>query len=137
MNVHRGKTVAAGVSVGHVYLQGYDAAEGYTTRIPSNQVEEELNRLREALAASRAQFEEIKAKQQDNLGESELRIFDTHIAYLTDPLFVSEIEKMVTQERYSARTSIKSVVDDYDRIFQLVEDNHQLTLHVMNFAQFQ
>jgi phosphotransferase system enzyme I (PtsI) len=124
VNVHRGKTVAAGVSVGHVYLQGYDAAEGYTTRIPSNQVEEELNRLREALAASRAQFEEIKAKQQDNLGESELRIFDTHIAYLTDPLFVSEIEKMVTQERYSARTSIKSVVDDYDRIFQLVEDNH-------------
>lgn len=124
MSVHRGQSVSAGVSVGRVYVQGYESAEGYTTRIPSDQVEEELNRLREALAVSRAQFEEIKSKQQDKLGEPELRIFDTHIAYLTDPMFVSEIEKMVAEDRYSARSSIKKVVDDYDRIFQLVEDDH-------------
>lgn len=122
MTVHRGESVAPGVAVGTVYLRGFDEAEGYAPRIPSDQVEHELNRLREALVVSRSQIEEIKDAQREVLGEDELRIFDTHIGYLSDPMFVSEIEKLVLQERYSVRAAIHRVVENYDRIFQLVEN---------------
>lgn len=123
MTIYKGETVAAGVALGAVHLQGYAADEGYMTRISSDQVEEELNRLRAALADSRSQIEALKSKHGDSLGSQELRIFDTHIGFITDPKFVEEIETMVMEERMSVRSSIHKIVQSYDRIFQLVEND--------------
>ncbi len=121
MNIHRGEAVAPGVAVGPVLLRGYDDEGGYEPRIASDQIEDELNRLREALQRSRSQIEEIKQKQAATLGESELRIFDAQIACLSDPVFVTEIENQVMQERFAVREAVKLVFEKYDRIFQLVE----------------
>jgi phosphotransferase system enzyme I (PtsI) len=123
VTIHKGETVAEGVALGHVHLEGYEDTHG-PRRISSDQVEEELNRLRDALAQSRAQIEELKSKHKGNLGANELRIFDAHIAYLQDTQFINEIETLVMEQRLSARTSIHHVADSYDRIFQLVENEH-------------
>ncbi len=116
----RGESVAPGIAVGQVFLRGF-AAESTGRRIAADEVETELNRLREALQKSRAQVEEIKQKQSDSLGEAELRIFDAHLAYLGDAMFVTEIETQVMQERLSVREAVQLVFAKYDRIFQLVE----------------
>lgn len=121
MTSHRGESVAPGVAVGPVCLRGWEDDGSSGQRIPADRVEHELNLLREALQRSRNQIEEIRQKQQGNLAESELRIFDAHIAYLSDPMFVTEIENQVLQERFPVREAIKFVFDKYDRIFQLVE----------------
>jgi phosphoenolpyruvate-protein phosphotransferase (PTS system enzyme I) len=121
VTVLRGESVAPGIAVGPVHLRGYDDDEAGLARIAADQVEDELNRLRTALQQSRAQIEEIKHKQQGQLGESELRIFDAHIAYLGDPMFVTEIEQQIVQERFGVRAAVRTVVGKYDRIFQLVE----------------
>ncbi|MCA8949391.1 MAG: phosphoenolpyruvate--protein phosphotransferase, partial [Planctomycetes bacterium] len=122
MNRVRGESVAPGMSVGPVFLRGF-AAEDTGRRLASNEIEAELNRLREALQQSREQIEEIKQKQSESLGEAELRIFDAHLAYLGDPIFVSEIENQVMQERLPVRDAVQLVFDKYDRIFQLVESD--------------
>lgn len=116
--------MAGGIALGRVYLRGFDQAEGYAPRIPSDQVEHELNRLREALEASRSQIEGIRAKQESKLAPDELRIFDTHLSFLQDPLFIDEIEKQVMHERLAVRAAINKVISDYDRIFALVENDH-------------
>jgi len=121
VTIYKGETVADGVALGCVYLQGYDNVQG-SRRISSDQVEEELNRLRDALAKSRAQIEELKSKHKGNLGANELRIFDAHVGYLQDIKFINEIETLVMEQRFSARTSINQLVDSYDRIVQLVEN---------------
>ncbi|MFO1077071.1 MAG: phosphoenolpyruvate--protein phosphotransferase [Planctomycetota bacterium] len=121
MNRVRGESVAPGVAVGQVYLRGF-AAENKGRRLASDEIEAELNRLRESLQKSRGQIEEIKQKQSETLGEAELRIFDTHLAYLSDPVFVSEIENQILNERLSVRESVQGVFGKYDRIFQLVEN---------------
>lgn len=121
MTSHRGESVASGVAVGPVVLRGWEDTGALHKRIAADQIETELNRLREALQKSRAQIEEIKQKQQSGLSEAELRIFDAHIAYLTDPMFITEIETQVMQERLGARESVRVVFEKYDRIFQLVE----------------
>lgn len=123
MNVLRGESVSPGIAVGPVHLRGYEEQESVGTRIAADQVEDELNRLRAALQKSRAQIEEIKHKQTGQLGESELRIFDAHIAYLGDPMFVTEIEQQIVQERFGVRAAVRTVVGKYDRIFQLVESD--------------
>lgn len=121
MNLLRGESVAPGIAVGPVHLRGYDEDDSAGVRIAADQVEDELNRLRAALQKSRAQIEEIKQKQQGQLGEAELRIFDAHIAYLADAMFVTEIEQQIVQERFAVRAAVRTVVGKYDRIFQLVE----------------
>lgn len=118
----RGESVAPGIAVGQVFLRGF-AAASTGRRIAADEVEQELNRLRDALQRSRAQVEEIKQKQADSLGEAELRIFDAHIAYLGDAMFVTEIESQVMQERLPAREAVQTLFAKYDRIFQLVESD--------------
>jgi phosphotransferase system enzyme I (PtsI) len=122
MNVLRGESVSPGIAVGPVHLRGYDDDEIGVSRIAADQVEAELDRLRAAVRQSRAQIEEIRGKQQGQLGEAELRIFDAQIAYLGDPAFVAEIEQQVVQERLAVRAAVKTVYAKYDRIFQLVEN---------------
>lgn len=116
----RGECVAPGIVVGPVHLRGFDTL-GAGPRIAADEVETELNRLRDALQKSREQTEEIRQKQADQLGEAELRIFDAHLAYLSDAMFVTEIESQVIQERLSAREAVQHVFAKYDRIYQLVE----------------
>lgn len=118
----RGESVAPGIATGQVFLRGF-AAESTGRRIAADEVESELNLLREALQKSRTQVEEIKQKQSDSLGEAELRIFDTHLAYLGDAMFVTEIETQVMHERLSVREAVQLVFAKYDRIFQLVESD--------------
>lgn len=122
MNRVRGESVAPGMSVGPVFLRGF-AAAATGRRLASDEIEAELNRLRESLERSREQIEEIKQKQSESLGEAELRIFDAHLAYLGDPIFVSEIENQVMQERLPVREAVQLVFEKYDRIFQLVESD--------------
>ena len=122
MTLIRGECVAPGVAVGQIYLRGF-ASHDSGPRIAADEVESELNRLKQALESSRCQMEEIKQKQADTLGEAELRIFDAHLAYLGDAMFVTEIENQVINERLSAREAVQGVFAKYDRIFSLVESD--------------
>ncbi len=122
MTLVRGECVAPGIAVGQVYLRGFES-KGAGPRIAADEVETELNRLHQAFEKSRAQTEEIKQKQKDTLGEAELRIFDAHLAYLGDAMFVTEIESQVIQERLSSREAVQLVFAKYDRIFTLVESD--------------
>lgn len=118
----RGECVAPGVAVGPVVLRGFDAQKT-SRRIAADEVEGELTALRAALDKSREQIEEIKQKQGGALGEAELRIFDAHLSYLADAMFVTEIESQVIKERLPVREAVQVVFAKYDRIFQLVEND--------------
>lgn len=120
--IHNGEIVAGGVALGYVRFVGYDARTPRLARVSSDQLDEELNRLRSALDLSRAQIEGLKEKHSDSLSDDEVRIFDVHLAYLSDPMFIEQIEKLVLQERFSVEAAIAKVTEDYDRIFELVED---------------
>jgi phosphotransferase system enzyme I (PtsI) len=120
----KGESVANGIALGKVHLRGYEGAEGFTPRIPNDQIEVEIGRLRDAFGRAREQLEALKHKHGSSLGADELRIFDTHIAYLDDPKFAGEIERLVREEQFSLRAAIRKVVADYERIFQLVENEY-------------
>ncbi|MFK7739759.1 MAG: phosphoenolpyruvate--protein phosphotransferase [Planctomycetota bacterium] len=122
MTVLRGECVSPGIAVGQVHLRGFESASS-GPRIAADQVETELMRLRQSFDRSRKQTEEIKEKQAESLGEAELRIFDAHLAYLGDAMFVTEIETQVINERLSAREAVQLVFAKYDRILSLVESD--------------
>ncbi|MBK8979395.1 MAG: phosphoenolpyruvate--protein phosphotransferase [Planctomycetes bacterium] len=122
--VHRGTTVVPGVALGPVHLLGYEKRASHPTRIAADEVESELNSLRRAVQTAREQIAGLRVRHSDTLRESELRIFDVHVALLDDPMFLSTLEKLIVEERFSVRAAIAKVLADYERIFELVEDQH-------------
>lgn len=123
MKTYRGEAVAPGVAVGPVRLTGFDQHGTHARRIAADQVEDELNHLRRALTVSREQLGEIRTEQAGRLKSEELGIFDAHIAYLADPMFVKEIEELVMEHRNTCESAIHQLIEKYDRIFELVESD--------------
>lgn len=122
--VYSGTSLVPGVALGPVRLLGFEGTAERPARIAADEVEEELNALRGAVERSREQISSLRTRHADTLGESELRIFDVHVALLDDPMFTASLEKLVMEERYSVRAAIARVSADYERIFELVEDTN-------------
>ncbi len=71
-------------------------------RIPPEQVEEELERFRQARDATRTRLEELKAATSDRLGPMEARIFDPQILMLEDEEVVDRTEEYIRENLLTA-----------------------------------
>lgn len=118
----RGTPVAPGLALGPVHRKDYDLARAHAQRVPRDQVEDELNRFHASLQASKAQLDELRAQLAGKVPEDHLRILDTHVAYLRDSVFLSDVENLILSEQMSLEAAIGKVISDFDRIFHLVEN---------------
>ena len=118
----RGTPVAPGLALGIARRKDYDLARARTQRVPLDQVERELNRFHSSLEESKRQLEGLKAKLSGKVPPDHLRILDTHIAYLKDSVFLSDVENLILNEQMSLEAAIAKVISDFDRIFRLVEN---------------
>ena len=50
------------------------------------------------------------------------RILDTHVAYLKDSVFISDVENLILNEQLTLEAAIAKVITDFDRIFRLVQN---------------
>jgi len=58
-----------------------------------------------------------------------VRILDTHLAYLKDSVFLSDVENLILNEQMGLESSIGKVIADFDRIFRLVQNETGLAGH--------
>lgn len=120
--VLRGTTVSPGMVLGTVHRKDYDLSRVGAERVPLDQVDSELNRLRRGLDESREQLRDLKARLQGRVQADDARILDTHIAYLKDSVFVADVENLILNEQMRLEAAIAKVVADFDRIFRLVQN---------------
>ncbi len=118
----RGTPVAPGLSLGFVHRKDYDLLKVQPQRVPLDQIERELNRFHRALKDSRAQLEDLKQRLQGKVPPDHARILDTHVAYLRDTVFLSDVENLILNEQMGLEAAIVKVIADFDRIFRLVEN---------------
>ncbi|HJP00653.1 MAG TPA: phosphoenolpyruvate--protein phosphotransferase [Planctomycetota bacterium] len=118
----KGTPIAPGLAVGVVYRKDQDLQRAAAQRVPLDAVEGELNRFHCALRESRAQLENLKTHLAGKVSPDHVRILDTHLAYLKDTVFLSDVENLILNEQMSLEAAIAKVVADFDRIFHLVEN---------------
>lgn len=118
----RGTPIAPGMALGRVHRKDYDLARAHTQRVPLDRVEAELNRFHGSLRESKRQLDELKDKLTGKVPADHVRILDTHIAYLRDSVFLSDVENLILNEQMSLEAAIAKVISDFDRIFRLVEN---------------
>lgn len=117
----KGTPVAPGLALGVVHRKDYDLSKAGPQRVPLEQVERELNRFHKALSDSRRQIESLKGRLSGKIPTEHVRILDTHLAYLKDSVFLSDVENLILNEQMALEASIGKVIADFDRIFRLVQ----------------
>lgn len=120
--VLRGTPVAPGLAIGLAHRKDYDLFRSQPQRVPRDQVEHELNRFHRALSASETQLGNLKQRLTGKVPGDHARILDTHVAYLKDTVFLSDVENLILNEQMSLEAAIVKVISDFDRIFRLVEN---------------
>ncbi|MFT5049568.1 MAG: phosphoenolpyruvate-protein phosphotransferase [Chlamydiales bacterium] len=119
--VLHGTSVAPGVAMGRAFRKDYDLSQVTLQRVPRDHVERELNRFHSSLTDSRDQLEELKGHLRGNVPEDHVRVLDTHVAYLRDSVFLSDVENLILNEQMCLEGAIAKVILDFDRIFRLVQ----------------
>src|SRR5688500_13013090 len=95
----KGTPVAPGLVLGPVHLKDYELMRAPPQRVPLEQVERELNRFHKSLSDSRRQLDDLKARLQGKVPADHVRILDTHVAYLKDSVFLSDVENLIINEQ--------------------------------------
>lgn len=117
----RGVCVAPGLVLGRLHLKDYELSRASLVRVPLEGVERELNRFHQALSGARAQLKGLKARLAGKVSANDARILDTHVAYLKDSVFISDVENLILNEQLALEAAIAKVISDFDRIFRLVQ----------------
>ena len=114
-----GVMVCPGMVAGPVRFGGYELERPVGGEIPRGRVEDEIQAFLAAVELSKQQV----AALLESMGEAEeTRILAVHMAYLEDPSFLADVQKKIREERLPLLSALVKVVRDFDRVFELVED---------------
>lgn len=93
------------------------------TETSIDDLEAEVKRLDDALAASKKELELIKAKATENLGAEEAEVFEAHLTILADPELIGQIKDKINSDKVNAEAALKSVTDMFISMFESMTDN--------------
>jgi len=119
--VLRGVSVAPGLVVGPAHRKDGDLERAADKRIGRDDAAGELNRFRAALDRSRRQLEDLRGHLAGKVSSDDARVLDTHLVYLRDSAFVSDVEKQILENGLRLEAAVAKVVADFERIFKLVQ----------------
>jgi len=122
MEILKGIPASPGVAVGRAYVYKKEIAI-VEMKIEDDRIQEELNRFRAALDASRRQLLRIKEKTLRELGEKEAEIFQAQLLMLEDPMFVNEVENKIRCGK-NAEAAVNEVVKHLVSTFSAIKDEY-------------
>ncbi|MGH7629373.1 MAG: phosphoenolpyruvate--protein phosphotransferase [Gemmatimonadales bacterium] len=103
--VMRGIGVSPGVACAPALVVRLDFPSVPDRAVPADQVEDEVARLREAVAAIVANLQELGRRVLERAGPEESRIFDAQILMAQDEDFLRSVEQLIRNNRLSAETA--------------------------------
>ena len=91
-------------------------------KIRVGQVTRELSRLSQAIEISRTELEDLKKRITDKLSVKEAGIFDAHLLFLGDPVFLAQIQKKLVEERINIEAAVDDVILESIATFASTQD---------------
>lgn len=87
-------------------------------------LEEEIDTFRRALAVVKNQIREVKQKMAQQLSENELDIYDAHISILDDPELIDKTIDLITIQKVCADFAINVVAREYIELLEQLDDEY-------------
>ncbi|WP_343203293.1 phosphoenolpyruvate--protein phosphotransferase [Limisphaera ngatamarikiensis] len=122
--VLRGIAVSPGVARGKLYVWHRAEAEIPRWELREEDVPAELERLEQALVATRKQLLDVQRQVREVMGAEEAGIFDAHLLVLEDRVLLDEVVRVITRERVNAEHAFHQVAHKYMAALSRVEDEY-------------
>ncbi|MDX1649235.1 MAG: phosphoenolpyruvate--protein phosphotransferase, partial [Myxococcota bacterium] len=117
----QGIATSRGIALGQVYFLG-DAIDLDTVDYrPSEDPEQELRDLHDALMDARRELHDLREDVAERFGADFSAVFNTHIQILEDKGFLSKLDHQ-TRETGSALLGVRNVLREYAQMFASIED---------------
>jgi phosphotransferase system enzyme I (PtsI) len=114
---HHGQGVSPGVAYGPAYVITPDALRVPQRSIPAEEVEAELSRFEDALAATRADIQRVRSALERADKSDEAAIFDAHLLILEDESLLDMARARIREDRVNVEFAFSSLVlETVDRI---------------------
>ena len=120
----RGIGVSPGIVQGEAVLAESVLFPVRKSYIPPHRVEEELVRLRNALAETRESLAALRREVGARIGEDHAFIFDAHLLILEDRVLLDGLERHIREENVNAETALGEMHEHYRKIFAAIEDEY-------------
>src|SRR5574337_161587 len=120
----KGIGVSSGITIGKAYLMDRGAIEpAQFCYLDIRETDNEIERFKNALKASREQLLRIKKKmEQDGKGKEHIRIIDAHLMILKDNMLINDTINVIKEERVNAEWALKTVLKDLMEYFDKIDD---------------
>ncbi|MDX1501724.1 MAG: phosphoenolpyruvate--protein phosphotransferase [Thermoanaerobaculia bacterium] len=122
--VLEGLPVAPGIAIGHAVSIGGQRVEVYRLPVPPERVDDEIERLRQAVRAAAEDLQTTRQKAHQQLGKELASIFEAHLLVLEDSGFLGEIEERIRGQKVNAEWAVHEISEELQRRFERFEVEH-------------
>ncbi len=119
-----GIAVSPGIAIGEALVmdnEGFRIPRRFVSR---DAVDDELDRLEEAITAAATEISGHRDAIAEELGEKYAAIFDAHLQMLQDSRLRSELDDMIRHRHYSPEYAVSRTLRRYAQVFQRLESAH-------------
>ena len=117
----QGIAVSPGVAIGEALVFDNEGFRIPRRFLPRDAVEEELERLDNAIQAATREMDHRRGRVAEQLGDQYAAIFSVHIQMLNDRRLRDELEEMIHQRHYSPEYAVSRVLRRYAKVFESLE----------------
>ena len=119
-----GLGVSPGIAIGEPVVHETRPIATLRITIPSESVDAEIERFRQAVAATVENIRENKTRASRQMGEEYAAIFEAHQLIASDPSFIEPVEEVIRDVRVNAEWAIDQVVEQLISRFEALPDDY-------------
>ncbi len=121
---YNGIAGSGGIVIGRVLVYKTTEIIIDTGRIAETALEDELNKVEEALRLSASQIDGIMEQASRHFSRDEAAIFNAHLMILEDPELIGAIREKIANEMIHSSNAASQVIEGYVGIFSAMEDEY-------------
>ncbi|OOZ36779.1 phosphoenolpyruvate--protein phosphotransferase [Solemya velesiana gill symbiont] len=119
--------VSNGIAIGEAHLLQRGRPDIVPRFIETDQISDEVDRFRQAVAGARRQLKAIRDKIAQNTRSDIVAFIDTHLLMLTDEALVEAPISTIREKQYAAEWALQVQRDALVRVFDEMEDDYLRT----------
>lgn len=89
-----------------------------------NNVDEEIDKFKNAIALSQRELENIRDKTKENINKESAAIFDAHIQIINDPELTNAVSKIVETQGVNVAYAMKEVSNTFISMFEAMDNEY-------------
>lgn len=120
----KGIGASEGIAIGKAFVLPTWEWDIPDSEINVTDLTKEFERLYAGIHTSKLEINTMKKEISEVIGEQESSIFDAHIAILEDPVFMREVQGIITRQYKAAEVAVKEAIDKFAEMFDLLDDEY-------------